>query len=47
MKKEPQKKRVIYMTDKQWEELGKTAKKTEFTRSALVREAIRIEGYTK
>ena len=40
MKPEKQKRRIIYMTDTQWKELGKTAKRKKTTRSALIREAI-------
>ena len=47
MKQEKQKRRIIYMTDTQWAELGKTAKKYGATISELVRTAIRGEEYTK
>ena len=47
MKQETQKRRIIYMTNKQWAELGKTAKKDKVTRSLLIRNAVEIVEYTK
>ena len=46
MKQQKQKRRIIYMTDKQWAELGKTAKKSKNTRSLLIRNALCLAKYT-
>lgn len=37
----------ILMTDTQWAELDRLAKKKETTKSQIIREALRLLGYTK
>ena len=37
-----QKRRVIYMTDQEWADLGRLAKSRGMTSSALIREVVRV-----